>query len=271
MLKIDEKKLISLLTDFYEVTGVKVGVFDDEEKEFAYVPTKYCSFCAYVRQDEKSNARCIESDKRAFLMCKSTLKPYVYTCHMGLTECFCPIVQNGKCIAYVVIGQIRDKTRKLDYEKIREYGLSEKILQAYYSECDELSVDKIEALTSIASALTSYIYLNKLVSIEQSVAMQISEWIEENIDGDLSVDTISARFKLSRVDLYGVFKSAFDTSPARYVKERRLIRACELLENTDYPINVVSEKSGLYDYNYFSKLFKSRFKLTPTEWRRSSR
>lgn len=269
MLRIDEEKLIALLTDFYKITGVKVGVFDDEEKEFAYVPTKYGSFCSYVRSDRACNERCVQSDKRGFSVCKSTLKPYVYTCHMGLTECFCPIVQNGRCIAYVVIGQIRDKRKKLDEDLATKYGLDAKTLTSYYSECDELTMDKIEALTSIASALTSYIYLNKLVSLEQSVTSQIAEWIEENIDGDLSVDSLSSRFNLSRVDLYGVFKSAFSTSPARYVKERRLIRASELLKNTDYPVTIIAEKSGIYDYNYFSKLFKSRFNLSPTEWRRS--
>lgn len=268
MLKIDEEKLISLLTDFYEVTGVKVGVFDDEEKEFAYVPDKYGSFCAYVRSDESCNAQCVQSDKRAFSVCRTTLKPYVYTCHMGLTECFCPIVQNGRCIAYVVIGQIRDKSVTLDLKKAVEYGLDEATLSAFYSECDVLEVKKIEALTSIASALTTYIYLNKLVLEEQSVTSQIAEWIEENIDGDLSVDTLCDRFNLSRVDLYGVFKSAFSTSPARYVKERRLLRASELLKNTSYPVSKVAVLCGIYDYNYFSKLFKLRFRVSPSGMRR---
>ena len=268
MLKIDEKKLIALLTDFYKLTGVKVCVFDDEEKELAYVPIKYSSFCAYARSNVACNARCVESDKRAFSVCKSTLKPYVYTCHMGLTECFCPIVQNGRCIAYVVIGQIRDKTRTFDENSVAKYGLCVKNLKTYYEECDEASIEKIEALTSIASALTSYIYLNKLVSVEQSLTAQIEKYIEENIDGDLSVDTMCMEFSLSRVDLYGVFKNAFFSSPARYVKERRLIRASELLKSTDYPVATIAEKSGLYDYNYFSKLFKSRFNCSPSKWRR---
>lgn len=269
MLKIDEKKLIGLLTDFYKLTGVKVCVFDDEEKELAYVPTKYSSFCAYVRSDSACNARCVESDKRGFSVCKSTLKPYVYTCHMGLTECFCPIVQNGSCIAYVVIGQIRDKTLALDERRVSKYGFDLSTLNTYYSECDEASIDKIEALTSIASALTSYIYLNKLVSVEQSLTSQIEVWIEENIDGDLSVDTLCKHFNLSRVDLYGIFKNGFQTSPARYVKECRLMHASELLKSTDYPVALIAQKSGLFDYNYFSKLFKSRFGLSPREWRRS--
>lgn len=269
MLKIDEKKLIALLTDFYKVTGVKVCVFDDGEKELAYVPTKYSSFCAYVRSDSRCNARCVESDKRGFAVCRATLKPYVFTCHMGLTECFCPIVQSGRCIAYVVIGQIRDKTRCIDKKMTSEYGLSLPALEKYYNECDEAGIDKIEALTSIASALTSYIYLNKLVSVEQSIASQIEKWIEENIDGDLSVDTLTERFNLSRVDLYGVFKNAFNTSPARFIKERRLLLARDMLKTTDLAVAVVAEKCGLYDYNYFSKLFKSRFGASPSECRRS--
>lgn len=269
MLKIDEKKLINILTDFYKITGVKVGVFDDEEKEFAYVPTKYCSFCASVRANSACNAKCVASDKNAFSVCKTTLKPYVYTCHMGLTECFCPIVQNGKCIAYVVIGQIRDKNRVLDTIKLSEYGLDEKLLKAYYDECDELPIDKIEALTSIASALTSYIYLNKLVSVEQSVAFQIAEYIQKNIDGDLSVDTLRRKFNLSRVDLYGVIKNAFSTSPARYVKEQRLAYATNLLKSTTLPVNTIAERVGIYDYNYFSKLFKYTYGVSPSVFRKS--
>lgn len=50
---------------------------------------------------------------------------------------------------------------------------------------------------------------------------------------------------------------------ASYIKEKRLALAYDLLKTTELSVGEVSEKSGFYDYNYFSRVFKRRYGASP--------
>jgi two-component system, response regulator YesN len=52
-----------------------------------------------------------------------------------------------------------------------------------------------------------------------------------------------------------------------HLSDKRLQHACSLLMQKDTPIIDVAEASGYTDNNYFSRIFKRKFKKTPTEWR----
>jgi AraC family L-rhamnose operon transcriptional activator RhaR/AraC family L-rhamnose operon regulatory protein RhaS len=45
--------------------------------------------------------------------------------------------------------------------------------------------------------------------------------------------------------------------------------ACSLLENTNLPVKEIAYKSGFYDSNYFIKLFKQQFGISPAKNRKS--
>ena len=79
MLKIDREKLISLLTDFYRLTGIKICVCDEEGNEISYVPEHLCAFCGYVRSSAAGSEACKKSDSDAFAVCKRTGEAYVYS------------------------------------------------------------------------------------------------------------------------------------------------------------------------------------------------
>ena len=53
-----------------------------------------------------------------------------------------------------------------------------------------------------------------------------------------------------------------------YILERRMKRAKKLLLQGDDKINVVCEKVGIPDYNYFSKVFKKFYSISPSGFRK---
>ena len=46
-----------------------------------------------------------------------------------------------------------------------------------------------------------------------------------------------------------------------------MIKASEYLYLTDYKINYISTLLGINDYNYFSRLFRRIFGMSPTQYR----
>ncbi len=67
-----------------------------------------------------------------------------------------------------------------------------------------------------------------------------------------------------------VFKETVGISPKGYITSLRLEHAKRLLETTDLAINRIAEASGTDDANYFTRLFKKRFGMTPKELRNRS-
>ncbi len=273
MLKIDRLKLMSLLRDFYRLTGIKIAIYDDEGVECFSVPEdqRFCEFCKYVRSSEGGQAACERSDRMAMDICKRTGKLRLYSCHMGLMECFSPIVHQGKCIGYIAFGQSRTGRRDaLIAERAREYGLNGEKLLSLYGEIGETEAENVQSAAAIMEACASYLYLNRLIEAGENLSGEIAKYVSENLTSDLSVDALCRVFHLSRVDLYACCKDAFSDTPAKYVQRARLNRAAQLLKETTLPVTRVCELAGLPDYNYFSKLFRARFSLSPRDYRKSS-
>ena len=50
---LNQKKILALLKNFYELVHVRVGLFDTEGKEVLAYPAKLMPYCHLIRQDEK--------------------------------------------------------------------------------------------------------------------------------------------------------------------------------------------------------------------------
>ncbi len=267
------EKLSELLKHFYNLTGMKICFWDSSEHELCYYPARLSDFCALVRSDPELDARCAECDRLAVLTCKRTKKQYSYTCHAGLRECVSPVFYGDTIIGYIVVGQIRSESSERFSRFLKTVGEEqrERLLSAYGA-LKTFESEKIESAVHILDACTGYEYLRSLISTDDSpLNVKIDAYITENIGGDLSVKRICYKLRISHGEIYNVFKRYFDTTPAEYVKKRRLAFACELLKNTDLPVNEVAKRSGISDYNYFSKSFKRAFSQSPREYRRASR
>ena len=117
---------------------------------------------------------------------------------------------------------------------------------------------------------TGYEYLKPLMgAIEGNIETRISSYVAENLAGDLSVMALCSAFHLSHSEIYSIFKRCFSRAPAEHVKRCRLNEACHLLEHTRMPVNKIAAAIGVPDYNYFSKIFKKEFSVSPREFRAS--
>ncbi|WP_260845799.1 AraC family transcriptional regulator [Paenibacillus sp. Y412MC10] len=67
------------------------------------------------------------------------------------------------------------------------------------------------------------------------------------------------------------FQAIYNTSPLKWVRNRRLDKAKELLAETVLSVTDVCFSTGFENIAHFSKVFKERFGLPPSEFRRQLR
>ncbi len=267
-----QKKTVELLQNFHNLTGIKICLYDASGNELYYFPQKLSGFCSVLRQDGVMEGRCKECERLAIAECKKKQCHYQYTCHAGLIECVTPVLYGKNVLGYVMIGQVRNQGQYFDKIKHLLGTQNLTLLESEYDKLPSLSPDKVSSAICILDACAGYEYLKNIMSQSgQNLDAQITNYVNENLSSDLSVQTLCRVFKLSNNELYAVFKQYFSSTPAEYVKNRRLNTACELLESSKLKVNAVCKKVGIEDYNYFSKIFKKKFSTSPSEFRKSLR
>ena len=101
---------------------------------------------------------------------------------------------------------------------------------------------------------------------------RLTELMEKNMDnGDLLVDDLVRELAVSRSVFFKKLKSLTGLAPIEFIKEMRVQRAARLIEAGDYNMTQISYMVGINDPRYFSKCFKHRFGMTPTEYKEKHR
>lgn len=106
------------------------------------------------------------------------------------------------------------------------------------------------------------------ISYRNDAIYPVIEFIKTDYMKCISVCEMADVIKMSESNLYAVFKKSTGSSPIKYLNEYRLSVACELLHHTDNSIKSIAEKVGIPDQFYFSKLFKSKYSMSPQQYRK---
>lgn len=105
--------------------------------------------------------------------------------------------------------------------------------------------------------------------IQRDTVSYVKRYIGENYDKNLSLDVLGEIAHLHPGYLSKIFKETTDINLSNYIADIRMQKAAELLERTDLRIHEVMEQVGYQKSQYFSKLFKDKYGMTPKEYRRN--
>lgn len=90
----------------------------------------------------------------------------------------------------------------------------------------------------------------------------------ENLQNQWTIDEMAAIVRLSKPHLQRLFKTEAGMSPIAYLHDLRLERASELLVATFRRVSEISYEVGLLDDSHFTRDFKKKFGVPPTEYRK---
>lgn len=97
----------------------------------------------------------------------------------------------------------------------------------------------------------------------------VLDWAVEHLDEPITVEDLAARAHLGSRTLHRHFQSRLGTNPLAWLQQQRVIRAQELLERTDLPIDTVAAKVGLGGGAVLRRHFRQALDTTPDAYRRT--
>lgn len=99
---------------------------------------------------------------------------------------------------------------------------------------------------------------------ERGIAQRIIEYVGEHLHEDLTLDSLSEQFYLSKSQLGRLFKEATGSPLMEYILVKRLMQAKEYILTGVAP-GTASELCGFRHYSNFYRAYKKRFGQSPSD------
>jgi len=163
----------------------------------------------------------------------------------GKDELFGEAIQLAKRLCYLSTGR---KKILLSSEVMEKFGVNRLRILSQSIEVESLSPDEEN-------------FLNKLMNITEKT------WDQP----EFTLDNFCVRIGLSRSQLYRNITALTGQSFVDFIKDFRLKRALKLIEKDQDNITQAAFGSGLNNPSYFSKCFKERFGMLPSEFAKTIR
>ena len=92
-------------------------------------------------------------------------------------------------------------------------------------------------------------------------------WVQDNLDSDLTVDSMARRCAMSPRNFARKFTADVGTTPAKYVEAVRLQAAKSYLETTPTAIETIAAQTGFDSPDRMRKSFLRHLKVNPQDYR----
>ena len=146
------------------------------------------------------------------------------------------------------------------------YNLPESLRIPYYKlKSQEILLHLLQLEPDTGEELTQY------GSQQTELIKEIRNFLIQHLDQRFTIEELSKKYLLNTSSLKAVFKAVYGMPIASYVKEYRMQQAMKLLRETNDSIAIVAKKVGYETQGKFTKTFKEKVQVLPTEYRKMYR
>lgn len=152
------------------------------------------------------------------------------------------------------------------------------IVKDFYSESvdNAFSILSSENNISILKDFSQKIFLECTNAINNSKIQEnhpsikkVCDYVDSHLNEDISLEQMADYINVSSFYLSKLFKEEKGVTFITFISDKRLEKARQLLEETDFSIKEITAEVGYNDQNYFSRIFKSKYGLSPKEYRKA--
>lgn len=273
----DMAKLKLLLKDFYNMTNIRITVFDDSFHELAAYPEQIAPFCRIIRSDTDAAAQCHQCDAQACEIAAKRRALYTYRCHAGLTESITPIIIGNIIIGYLLFGHAFSyASYEEGWEQIQKlcegYSIDMNKLETACRKQPLIADGYISSASHIMQAVASYLCMERMVSLrQQELPVQIDEYILAHFTENIDAMHLSKHFGIGKTQLYEIANQNYGIGIAAHIRNLRIEKARRLLsEQSGLSLAEIAAECGFDDYNYFITVFKRTTGVSPRAYANST-
>ena len=96
---------------------------------------------------------------------------------------------------------------------------------------------------------------------------KLKELIATNFFRDITILQLSSQSGYTQEAITRLFQEHYKISPGQYLLNLRINKACRLLAENKLSIQEIAISCGFSNQNYFSRLFRKKMRVTPSNYR----
>lgn len=98
----------------------------------------------------------------------------------------------------------------------------------------------------------------------QKVMAEVLIYIDAHLTESVDFNALAKKYAFSLNHFRKLFRDVTGFSPVNYLNRLRILRSCELIQRENLNVGEAAERVGIYDANYFSRLFKKIMGTPPS-------
>ena len=274
----DLEKLSGLLRDFYEITHLRITVFDENLNELISYPDDVAPYCRVIRDTPEGLQACMACDRKGCTSADKKRRTHIYRCHAGFTEAVTPLYDADILVGYLLFGHVFSySTHKEGWEVIQDrcVPLSADMDALQKAVFDAVPIPEafVRSAAHILHAVASYLILERMASLKEDLlASRLDAFISAHYTEKLTASSLCRSLGIGKTQLYQLSGQLYGQGIAAHIRALRIKKAKVLLtEQPNLPLIEIASRCGYKDYNYFFTVFARETGSSPGEWRKSRR
>lgn len=249
----------------------------DLQKPVLLLVDDHEDFLTYISSNLKHNYKIVEaSDGKQGWQKVLSSHPQVIVSDINMPEmdgiALCKKIRSDKRTRHIPIILLTALTDDANQLKGLDTGANDYLTKPFNFQILNL---KIKNLLNLNQNLKS-VYSRQLkvapsdvdiLSEDEKLLRSVIQYIETKLDSpELSVEEMAKNIGMSRGALYNKIVSLTGETPVEFIRSVKMDKAAALLENTDMKISQIGYAVGFTAPNYFAKVFKEKYNLSPSEY-----
>jgi len=169
-----------------------------------------------------------------------------------------------------------DTTRPGHTNLLRPEGVARQFLEFLFYQllAEQDSTDRYQEIASMSYLAQVLVALNRLavqapwqesVPVSSSAVYNVLGYINDHYSEDLTLDRLANQFFISKYHLSREFQRLVGTSVHRYIVQKRLVMAKQMLSEGK-PSSEVYQHCGFGDYSNFYRALKAEYQISPKDY-----
>lgn len=104
----------------------------------------------------------------------------------------------------------------------------------------------------------------QMLQLRQPVKVDVHRVVEENYTSPISIEELAYLSGRSLSSFKRDFQSIYGVSPAKWIREKRLSKACQMLLSSQMSVADVAYSLGFENPTHFSRIFKQQYGVSPS-------
>lgn len=165
--------------------------------------------------------------------------------------------------------RIRNKLELSGNDRVQVESLIRKMLGEYNQNKKARSVLLIALLTELFVDIIRFYSAERYAYSKDLILLQnILQYMKDHCSNQITIPELAKKFGLSQKNLERLFLQSIKMPPVTYLIDLRLQTAAEKIRFTKSTISEIAFQCGFSDSNYFTKLFRKKYGMSPRTFRR---